>query len=347
MSELKKKKVFSEQAIESEYLEEEQPKEALNPQRLFDEKEVFLPKESVAEPESDAEKSLSEALAATSKKSSKGIKTLIGGFIGLTAWQSIDQVYQAWVTQDWLALGWSGLLVLVASLGISALGREWLILRKLKNRMTEQQVASQLIEANGIGKGRQFCTALANSSNITSENSGYDSWLNALAATHNDAEVLQLYDNMVVSQQDKQAKKLVSKYASEAALMVAVSPLAVVDMLLVAWRSFTLVEKVSRIYGVELGYFSRIKLFKLVITNMAIVGASEVVADVGMDVLSMDLTARLSTRAAQGVGVGLLTARLGLKAMALMRPLPWREGDAPKLSELRKNLLLQLGPKKE
>ncbi len=345
MSELKKRKVFTEKSIESEYLESEQPTENLEPQRLFDEKEIFLPKE--ADTESDVEKKLTDVLSAKKKQSSRAVKALVVGFIGLTAWQSIDQLYQAWMSQDWLALGWSGLLVLFASLGVTALGREWLILRKLKHRITEQQVASQLIETNGIGKGRQFCTALASSSGITSGNSGYDSWLNSLAATHNDAEVLQLYDNMVLSQQDKQAKKLISKYASEAALMVAVSPLAVVDMLLVAWRSFTLIDKVSRIYGVELGYFSRIKLFKLVITNMAIVGASEIVADVGMDVLSMDLTARLSTRAAQGVGVGLLTARLGLKAMGLMRPLPWSEDTAPKLSELRKNLLLQLGPKKE
>lgn len=93
-------------------------------------------------------------------------------------------------------------------------------------------------------------------------------------------------------------------------------------MLLVAWRNFRLIEQISAVYGVELGYWSRIRLVKLVLANMALAGASEVVADTGMNMLSMDIAGRVSTRVAQGVGVGLLTARLGLKAMALMRPLP-------------------------
>ena len=85
------------------------------------------------------------------------------------------------------------------------------------------------------------------------------------------------------------------------------------------------------------------KLVKLVLVNMAFAGASEVVADLGMDMLSMDLAGRVSTRVAQGVGVGLLTGRLGLKAINIMRPLPWMEGEQPRLSEIRRDLLSQLG----
>ena len=45
--------------------------------------------------------------------------------------------------------------------------------------------------------------------------------------------------------------------------------------------------------------------------NIAFAGASELVREVGMDWMSQDLAARLSARAAQGIGAGLLTARLG------------------------------------
>ncbi len=62
------------------------------------------------------------------------------------------------------------------------------------------------------------------------------------------------------------------------------------------------------------GYYSRLRLFKLVLLNIAFAGASELVREVGMDWMSQDLAARLSTRAAQGIGAGLLTARLGIKA---------------------------------
>ncbi|MDX7017809.1 DUF697 domain-containing protein, partial [Klebsiella aerogenes] len=74
---------------------------------------------------------------------------------------------------------------------------------------------------------------------------------------------------------------------------------------------------------------------------IAFAGATELVREVGMDWLSQDLAARLSTRAAQGIGAGLLTARLGIKAMELCRPLPWID-NKPKLSDFRKELIGQL-----
>ncbi|MFS6802355.1 DUF697 domain-containing protein, partial [Edwardsiella tarda] len=46
--------------------------------------------------------------------------------------------------------------------------------------------------------------------------------------------------------------------------------------------------------------------------------------------------------AAQGIGAGLLTARLGIKAMELCRPLPWLDDDRPRLGDFRRELLAQL-----
>ena len=57
----------------------------------------------------------------------------------------------------------------------------------------------------------------------------------------------------------------------------------------------------------------------MVLVNLAFAGATEIVQDLGMDWLSQDITAKLSARAAQGIGVGLLTARLGIKAMEFVR----------------------------
>ncbi len=124
--------------------------------------------------------------------------------------------------------------------------------------------------------------------------------------------------------------------------MIAVSPLALVDMAFIAWRNLRLINRIARLYGIELGYFSRLQLFRLVLLNIAFAGASEVVREVGMDWLSQDLAARLSARAAQGIGAGLLTARLGIKAMELCRPLPWLEDDKPRLADFRRQLIGEL-----
>ena len=174
-------------------------------------------------------------------------------------------------------------------------------------------------------------------------------WQASLHETHNDREVVELYCKLVQPVLDVQARREISRYAAESTLMIAVSPLALVDMAFIAWRNIRLINRIAALYGIELGYFSRIRLFRLVLLNIAFAGASELVREVGMDWISQDLAARLSARAAQGIGAGLLTARLGIKAMELCRPLPWLENDKPRLGDFRKELITQLkrvAPKK-
>lgn len=315
------------------------PEQELTAQQQFTGESKFVP-EAVTEP--DVEEQLAQTLASKPKRSGRWLKGILVAGSVMTGWQTLDYVVTAYQSADWLALGWSTIVAAVAATGITALGREIVKLGRLKQRQSEREQAQQLLEADGIGQGKAFCMKLARQSAIHEDHAGYDRWIQSLAATHNDREVLELYNQMVLVHQDKLARRLVAKYSSEAAVMVAVSPLAVADMLLVAWRNFKLIEQVAAVYGVELGYWSRIRLVKLVLANMAVAGATEVIADTGMDMLSMDLAGRMSTRVAQGVGVGLLTGRLGLKAISLMRPLPWQADQQPKLSEIRKDLVLRL-----
>ncbi|EPG0368176.1 YcjF family protein [Photobacterium damselae subsp. damselae] len=341
MSEQYKSKILFDES--SPDIQTEQEKE-LTSQISFDEDKKFLPKQA---DNTEIEQELDQILASKPKRRGGFFKGLLLAGAAMVGWQSVDYVVTAYQSADWLSLGWSVLVAGIATMGITALGRELLNLRRLKHRQTERDQAQELLNTDGIGNGKAFCTKLAKQSQISTENTGYDRWIHSLAATHNDREVMALYDKMVVSQQDKMARQLVARYSSEAAVMVALSPLAIADMLLVAWRNFRLIEQVSNVYGVELGYWSRIRLVKLVLANMAFAGASEIATDIGTEVLSMDLAGRMSTRVAQGVGIGLLTGRLGLKTITLMRPLPWQPGEQPKLSEIRHDLIAQLTKKKD
>ncbi|MGF1866333.1 YcjF family protein [Enterovibrio norvegicus] len=335
MTEFKKAIVFDEPKDDSDASPE------LTAQQQFDHDATNFAITTVNE-DSDAEQALEATLAPRKKR--WGLRALAAAGLALVGWQTVDNVVTAVQTADWLAVGWSGFVAGLAVLGVSALGKEFLALRRLKGRQDERDTVQAIIDADGIGKAKAVCEKLAHQGHgeLTA---GFDRWQNSLAATHNDKEVFELYDSMVVTEQDIAAKKMVTKYASEAAVMVAMSPLALADMLLVAWRNFRLLEQVATIYGVELGYWSRIRLLRLVLANMAFAGASEALTDVGADLLSVDLAGRLSGRVAQGLGVGLLTARLGYKAMALMRPLPYLSAPAPKLSDMRRQLLGKLTPK--
>lgn len=312
-------------------------------QQQFDKDKVTFSVAAIDE-ESDAEQQVAAVLNPPRKKR-WGWRILATAGLALVGWQTVDTVITAVQSGDWLTVGWSGFVAGLAAMGVGALGRELFALRRLKGRQDEREQVVEIMAADGIGKAKQFCEKLAKQSAVELT-PGYDTWQNSLAATHNDREVFELYDQIVVAEQDTKARKMVARYATEAAVMVALSPLALADMLLVAWRNFRLLEQVSNVYGVKLGYWSRIRLLRLVLVNMAFAGASEALTDVGTDMLSVDLAGRVSARAAQGLGVGLLTARLGYKAMAIMRPLPYVGTEPPKLSDMRRQLLTQLTSKK-
>ncbi|WP_447866403.1 TIGR01620 family protein [Rahnella bonaserana] len=256
--------------------------------------------------------------------------------------QGVQWVHEAWIQQDWVALGacTAGGLIILA--GVGSIATEWRRLYRLRQRADERDEARELMHSHGLGQGRAFCEKLAAQAGLDNSHPALQRWKASLHETQNDREVVELYARLVQPVLDAQARREISHSAAESALMIAVSPLALVDMAFIAWRNLRLVNRIAVLYGIELGYYSRIRLFRLVLLNMAFAGASELVREVGMDWMSQDLAARLSARAAQGIGAGLLTARLGIKTMELCRPLPWLEGDKPKLGDFRRELIGKL-----
>ncbi|MEO3988858.1 YcjF family protein [Pseudocitrobacter cyperus] len=256
--------------------------------------------------------------------------------------QGVQWTMNAWQTQDWVALGGCAAGLLIVGAGVGSVATEWRRLWRLRQRAQERDEARELMQSHGVGKARAFCEKLAQQAGIDQAHPALQRWYAAIHETQNDREVVSLYAHLVQPALDAQARREISRSAAESAMMIAVSPLALVDMAFIAWRNLRLINRIATLYGIELGYYSRLRLFKLVLLNIAFAGASELVREIGMDWMSQDLAARLSARAAQGIGAGLLTARLGIKAMELCRPLPWIDNDKPKLGDFRRELIGQL-----
>ena len=318
----------------------------LRPQQEFAPQvaEAFVVTEVDAEEqaESAGEQALESALRPKRSLWRKMVTAGLGLFGISVVAQGVQWSWQAWVNQDWIALGGSAAGGLIVAAGVGSLVVEWRRLYRLRERAGERETARDLLNSHGVGKGRSFCEKLAQRAGLDSGNPALQRWQASLHDTHNDSEVVALYARLVQPQLDREARREISRCAAESTLMIAVSPLALVDMAFIAWRNLRLVNRIAQLYGIELGYFSRLRLFKLVLLNIAFAGASELVREVGMDWMSQDLAARLSARAAQGIGAGLLTARLGIKAMELCRPLPWLEDDKPRLRDFRRELINQL-----
>jgi len=171
-------------------------------------------------------------------------------------------------------------------------------------------------------------------------------WQQSIESEHNGEEILQLYSRTVLSKVDEKAINEIAKFSTESVVLVALSPVALIDMLIMLWRNLRMIDKVAGLYGLQLGYWSRIKLIKQVFVNMAYAGASEMITDVGADMLGADLLGKVSGRLAQGLGAGMLTARLGLRVLKLARPIsfdcPQLSKDEPKVALIRQAVIKQV-----
>ncbi|MDR9825584.1 TIGR01620 family protein [Vibrio sp. FNV 38] len=334
MKDYQPKTVFSDiDATEKANLEGvfEQPKQ-------FSAQEKFVPVEIKEQDQQSAVDEL-DGIIRPKKKSSKWWSLGSATFVGLVGWQLVENVTTAFSAGDWLTLGWSGFVAALSTFGGVVLAKEWLKLKRLKGHFSIQEQTEQIIATDSVGKGVSFCKKLAKQSGIEDEYAPYERWRNQVQPTHSDAEILELYDVLVVAELDKQAVQVVTRHATESAALVAISPLAAADMLLVVWRNIKMINSLSEVYGIELGYWSRVRLLRSVFVNMAAAGASELAIDASMDMMSMDIAGKLSVRAGQGLGIGILTARLGLKSMELLRPMPWQAERRVTLGSIRKQIV--------
>ncbi|MBA6327208.1 TIGR01620 family protein [Colwellia sp. MB02u-6] len=276
-----------------------------------------------------------------SKKPSWLWRTLGVVFVTLVGVETVQFFVNGFSQSPIIASLYVILLAGLSLIGGRSVWREFAGLRQFKYQQNLKQQAQDIINEGGQIDATSLCDKISQRLPVDLAEFDHSSWRQLNLEEYNDVEIMQLYARNVLSQVDQKALKEIAKFSSESVVLVALSPIAIIDMLLMLWRNLRLVNKIAALYGLQLSYWSRVKLIKQVIINMAYAGASELVADLGADLLGAELLGKLSARMAQGLGAGMLTARLGLKAMHLCRPIPFTD-DAPKLRHIRQQIVSQV-----
>src|ERR1700730_8361150 len=138
---------------------------------------------------------------------------------------------------------------------------------------------------------------------------------------------------------DEEARRLVSSAAQRVSIVTAVSPRALIDVLFVLVASLRLIRQLARLYGGRPGTLGMIRLMRHVIGHLAITGGMAASDSLIQQMLGHGIAAKLSQRLGEGMLNGLLTARLGLAAIDVTRPLPFTALPRPALADLAKDLL--------
>jgi putative membrane protein len=148
------------------------------------------------------------------------------------------------------------------------------------------------------------------------------------------ADLIRIAERELMSPLDQEARRLISQAAQRVSVVTAISPRAVFDIAFVLISSVRLVRQLARLYGGRPGALGMIKLFRHVLAHLALTGGMAASDSLVQQLLGHGIAAKLSTRLGEGVINGLLTARLGLAAIDVTRPLPFAALPRPALTDL-------------
>lgn len=127
----------------------------------------------------------------------------------------------------------------------------------------------------------------------------------------------------LMSALDRQARQLTVNAAKRVSVVTAVSPRAFVDLAYVGFESVRLIRAMAELYGGRPGTIGMIRLSRDVIAHLAVTGAIAAGDSLIQQVVGHGVAAKLSARLGEGVINGLMTARIGISAMDLCRPMPF------------------------
>lgn len=133
---------------------------------------------------------------------------------------------------------------------------------------------------------------------------------------------------------DAEARTEIEAATRTVAAATAIIPLAMVDVLAALSSNIRMIRRIAEIYGAHSGFFGSWRLLGTVATHLVATGAVAAGDDLVHTALGGTVLARLSRRFGEGVVNGALTARVGIAAMEVCRPLPFSALPRPKVSNL-------------
>lgn len=262
------------------------------------------------------------------------------GLLGLLLVQAIVQIRALVVEAPWLGWSSAALLGLVVASALLLTGRELGELRRLARRGRLRERAARLVGSELHGEAPRLVEAVGRELGAGPEAGRALALYRGRASdVLADGERLVLFERTVLAPLDRRAYRLVLETSRDIGLLTALSPLGLLDGVLVLWRTMLLLKAVARLYGMAPGPTASLALLRRCLRNAALAGLADVVTQATLEHAGASLLATLSARAGQGAGNALLAAKLGLEAIRLTRPLPFVAEEPPRLAHIRKALV--------
>ncbi len=147
-------------------------------------------------------------------------------------------------------------------------------------------------------------------------------------------DLIDIAERTLVEPLDLDVRREIASAAKRVSMVTALAPRAIIDVVFVVAQAIRLTRRIAFIYGGRPGLLGFLKLLRSIAAHIAITGGMAAGDSLIQQFVGHGIAARLSARLGEGVLNGLLTARVGLSAMAVCRPMPFSSGKAPKVADV-------------
>ncbi|WP_029349011.1 TIGR01620 family protein [Bosea sp. 117] len=273
-----------------------------------------------------------------------GLGGLVSLGIGLSVSKLVEDLFARADWLGWTALGFAAAFAVAA---LAILGRELFGLMRL-NTLNKLREDAALAIAKDDRAGaervvRELLTISGTMPRLARARADLSSHLDAII---DGADLVRLAERHLMAPLDAEATRLVSTAAKRVSVVTAVSPRAAVDLIFVLVTAVGLVRRLALLYGGRPGALGMFRLFRQVVAHLAVTGGMAAGDTIIQQLVGQGIAAKLSAKLGEGVVNGLLTARLGLAAIEVTRPLPFAALPAPAIGDVASGLVTR-GDKKE
>ena len=262
--------------------------------------------------------------------------------LSLVAWL-VRFVSAALAREDWIGSATLALLLIAAFAALMMVLRELIgFARVARLGRLKTEIVSAIAEGDRKAERKAAQRVAALYAGRGAEAWGLRRFREHARDVHDPGEILALLEREVMQPLDGEARRLVTRTAKRVATVTALSPMALIAVGYVLIENLRLLRALATLYGARPGLAGVARLARLVFGHVVATGGVAMTDDLLGQFLGQDLLRRLSRRLGEGAFNGALTARIGVTALEVIRPVPFHTAKPPRIRDVLAEVLKPL-----
>ncbi len=264
------------------------------------------------------------------------LMALVSLWIALSLSNLIFNLFAWSLTLGWVSVGLAG----VASLALSVFAvREVIGLLRLRRIERLQINTARAINQHDREAAASAQSELMGLYALRADMSwGYAQWRAHVKDIIDPPDAMRLAERLLLEPLDEVAHRIIAKRARRVTFLTTVTPTATLDILIVGSQNLMLIRELAEVYGGRPSFFSTLRLARMAATHLAVTAGLALSDNLLHLFVGKGLLGRLSARFGEGAINGILTARIGLAACEVLRPIVQTDSKRETLTRLIKEL---------